>query len=67
MAVALRMLLTGLVAAFILTSLWNLASAWVFHADLRKASNFVRLGSLNSAFRKEGREAPPFSLASAVS
>ncbi len=44
MTVALRLLLTGLVAALFLPSFWNLASAWVFHADLRKASNFAPVG-----------------------
>ena len=39
MTVALRILLTVLFAAFFLPSFWNLASAWVFHADLRVASN----------------------------
>lgn len=54
MAVALRMLLTGLVAVFILTSLWNLASAWVFHADLREASNFAPVGVIEFSL-PEGR------------
>jgi hypothetical protein len=54
MAVALRMLLTGLAAAFILTGLWNLASAWVFHADLRKASNFAPVGVIEFSL-PEGR------------
>ncbi len=44
MAVALRILLTVLVAAFFLPSFWNLASAWVFNADLREASNFAPVG-----------------------
>lgn len=44
MAVALRLLLTGLVAAFFLPGSWNLASAWVFNADLREASNFAPVG-----------------------
>ncbi len=44
MAVALRILLTGLIAAFFLARFWNLASAWVFHADLREASNFAPVG-----------------------
>ena len=54
MAVALRMLLTGLVAAFVLTSLWNLASAWVFRADLREASNFAPVGVIEFSL-PEGR------------
>jgi hypothetical protein len=44
MAVALRVLLTGLIAALILPGFWNLASAWVFNADLREASNFAPVG-----------------------
>lgn len=44
MTVALRLLLTGLIAAFFLPSFWNLASAWVFNVDLRKASNFPPVG-----------------------
>ena len=43
MADVLRMLLTGLIAAFC-PSFWNLASVWVFRADLREASNFAPVG-----------------------
>ena len=46
MAVALRVLLTGLVAAIFLPSFWNLASAWVFNVDLREASNFSPVGRI---------------------
>ena len=46
MAVALRALLTGLIAVLILPGFWNLASAWVFNVDLRKASNFVPVGAI---------------------
>jgi hypothetical protein len=44
MAMALRVLLTSLVAAFFLPGFWSLASAWVFNADLREASNFSPVG-----------------------
>ncbi|HUQ38072.1 MAG TPA: hypothetical protein VM144_17010 [Aestuariivirga sp.] len=44
MTVALRVLLTFLVAAFFLPGFWNLASAWVFNVDLREASNFAPVG-----------------------
>ena len=54
MTVALRLLLTGLVAALFLPSFWNLASAWVFHADLRKASNFPPVGVIEFSL-PEGR------------
>jgi hypothetical protein len=54
MAVALRVLLTGLVAVFILTSFWSLTSAWVFHADQRKASNFSPVGVIEFSL-PEGR------------
>ena len=52
MAVALRLLLTGLVAALFLPSFWILASAWVFSPDLRKAANFSSVGVIESAFLK---------------
>jgi hypothetical protein len=54
MAVALRILLTGLFAAFFLPSFWNLASAWVFNPDLRKASNFSPVGAIEFSL-PEGR------------
>jgi hypothetical protein len=54
MAVALRILLTGLIAAFFLPSFWNLASAWVFNADLREASNFAPVGVIEFGL-PEGR------------
>lgn len=54
MTVSLRVLFTGLVAAFFLPSFWNLASAWVFHADLRKASNFPPVGVIEFSL-PEGR------------
>jgi hypothetical protein len=54
MAVALRMLLTGLIAVFFLPGFWNLASAWVFHADLREASNFAPVGVIEFSL-PEGR------------
>ena len=54
MAVALRLLLTGLVAAFFLPGFWNLASAWVFNPDLRKASNFSPVGVIEFSL-PEGR------------
>jgi hypothetical protein len=54
MAVALRILLTGLIAAFFLPSFWNLASAWVFNADLRQASNFSPVGVIEFSL-PEGR------------
>jgi hypothetical protein len=44
MAVALRVLLASLIAAFFLPSFWSLASAWVFNADLREVSNFSLTG-----------------------
>jgi hypothetical protein len=44
MAVALRVLIIIFFAAFFLPSFWNLASAWVFNADLREASNFSPVG-----------------------
>ena len=54
MAVALRLLLTGLVAAFFLPSSWILASAWVFGPDLRKAANFSSVGVIEFSL-PEGR------------
>lgn len=54
MAVALRLLLTGLVAALFLPSFWNLASAWVFNPDLRKAANFSPVGVIEFSL-PEGR------------
>lgn len=54
MTVALRILLTGLVAAFFLPSFWNLASAWVFSPDLREASNFAPVGVIEFSL-PEGR------------
>ena len=54
MAVALRLLLTGLVAALILPSFWILASAWVFSPDLRKAANFSSVGVIEFSL-PEGR------------
>jgi Trypsin-like peptidase domain len=54
MVVALRILLTVLVAAFFLPSFWNLASAWVFNADLRAASNFSPVGVIEFSL-PEGR------------
>jgi hypothetical protein len=54
MTVALRALLTGLVAAFFLPSFWNLASAWVFNADLREASDFSPVGIIEFSL-PEGR------------
>lgn len=54
MAVALRILLTGLIAAFFLPSFWNLASAWVFSPDLRKAANFSSVGLIEFSL-PEGR------------
>lgn len=54
MTVALRVLLTGLIAAFFLPSFWNLASAWVFYADQRKASNFAPVGVIEFSL-PEGR------------
>ena len=54
MAVALRLLLTCLVAALFLPSFWNLASAWVFNPDLRKASNFAPVGVIEFSL-PEGR------------
>ena len=54
MAVALRILLTGLIATLFLPSLWNLASAWVFHTDLREASNFAPVGVIEFSL-PEGR------------
>lgn len=54
MAVALRLLLTGLVAVFFLPGSWNFASAWVFNADLRQASNFAPVGVIEFSL-PEGR------------
>ncbi len=54
MAVALRILLTCLIAAFFLPSFWNLASAWVFSPDLRKAANFSSVGVIEFSL-PEGR------------
>lgn len=54
MAVALRILLTGLIAAFFVPSFWNLASAWVFNPDLREASNFSPVGVIEFSL-PEGR------------
>lgn len=54
MAVALRLLFTVLVAAFLLPGFWNLASAWVFNADLRQASNFAPVGIIEFSL-PEGR------------
>ncbi len=54
MTVALRILLTVLFAAFFLPSFWNLASAWVFHADLREASNSSPVGRIEFSL-PEGR------------
>lgn len=54
MAVALRLLLTGLVAAFFLPGFWILASAWVFNPDLRKAANFSPVGVIEFSL-PEGR------------
>ena len=54
MAVALRVLLTGLIAALFLPSFWNLASAWVFYADQREASNFAPVGVIEFSL-PEGR------------
>ena len=54
MAVALRLLLTGLVAALFLPSFWILASAWVFNPDLRKAANFSSVGVIEFSL-PEGR------------
>ncbi len=54
MAVALRMLLTGLIAAFFLPGFWSLASAWIFRADLREVSNFTPVGVIEFSL-PEGR------------
>lgn len=54
MAVAFRLFLTGLIAAFFLPSFWILASAWVFNPDLRKASNFAPVGVIEFSL-PEGR------------
>ena len=54
MAIALRILLTGIIAVLILPSFWNLASAWVFNADLREASNFSPVGVIEFSL-PEGR------------
>ena len=54
MAVALRILVTGLIATFFLPGSWNLASAWVFSPDLRKAANFSSVGVIEFSL-PEGR------------
>jgi hypothetical protein len=54
MTVALRLFITGFIAAFFLPSFWNLASAWVFHADLREMSNFAPVGVIEFSL-PEGR------------
>jgi hypothetical protein len=56
MTLALRLLLTGLFVIFLLPSFWNIASAWVFHADLRKASNFAPVGVIEFSL-PEGQSA----------
>ena len=54
MAVAFRVLITGLIAAFFLPGFWSLASAWVFNPDLRKAANFSPVGIIEFSL-PEGR------------
>lgn len=44
MAVALRIFVTVLIATLFLPGSWNLAAAWVFNPDLRKAANFSQVG-----------------------
>ncbi len=54
MAVALRIFVTVLIATFFLPGSWNLASAWVFNPDLRKAANFSQVGVIEFSL-PEGR------------